>query len=200
MLTPADLAEALARLDSEEGVSLPFLCPTEGERLAAAGEDLPYRLARPILGTPGKEVCQDFELTVAIPENSVFHDLASALETELDAAMALLPNPPLASLPPLNDLILQRYETTSKGITPHRDHIRYRGLVALVTLVGEARFFVCEDRSGAGAREVPMGPGSLVLLRAPGFAGREGRPFHYLDRVKKRRVSLGLRHDTRPDL
>ena len=75
----------------------------------------------------------------------------------------------------------------------------YAGLVAIVTLAGEARFFVCDDRAGAGAREVPIPPGGLCLMRAPGFAGLTDRPFHYLSEVGDAgRISRGIRHDTRP--
>ena len=44
---------------------------------------------------------------------------------------------------------------------------------------------------------MPIAPGSLLLMRAPGFAGREDRPFHFLNEVAEERVCLGLRYDTR---
>jgi hypothetical protein len=44
---------------------------------------------------------------------------------------------------------------------------------------------------------VPIPPGSLLLMRAPGFAGREDRPFHFLNEVAEERVCLGLRRDVR---
>ena len=69
--------------------------------------------------------------------------------------------------------------------------------MALVTLSGNARFCLCDDRAGRGARELPCPPGSLLLMRAPGFGNRRDRPFHFLDRVTRPRLSLGLRHDAR---
>jgi hypothetical protein len=34
-------------------------------------------------------------------------------------------------------------------------------------------------------------------MRAPGFAGRRDRPFHFLRDVTQARLALGLRHDLR---
>jgi hypothetical protein len=42
---------------------------------------------------------------------------------------------------------------------------------------------------------VPIRPGSLLLMRAPGFAGRGDRPYHMLSDVTETRIGLGLRHD-----
>ena len=112
-----------------------------------------------------------------------------------DAARRIEPNP----LPHgfrINDLILQRYAPGSRGITPHRDHLRYRGLVALLVVSGDGRFCLCADRRGVGAREVAALPGDLLLMRAPGLAGSSDRPFHFLDRITAERLSFGLRWDT----
>lgn len=196
---PDLLAAALERLVREDAVSLPLLDPSQCRVLLAAAEDLPYRPATPIIGEGEREVRQDFELATAIPAGSPFHGLAAALEGLLSQALRRLEPPPLAAPPRFNDLIVQRYPEGSAGITPHRDHIRYRDLVAIVTLAGRARFHVCPDRSGRDAREVAMPPGSLLLMCAPDFAGRRDRPFHMLSAVSERRVSLGLRHDTRRD-
>ncbi len=194
---PAQLATALGRLAAEDAVSLPLLSPESCRPLIEAAMGLPYRDATPVVGTDERRVHQDFELTVHLPADSPFHGLAKALERLTESALAHLDPPPLAGPVRLDDLIIQRYPVGSAGITPHRDHIRYRGLVAIVTLSGRARFFICADRSGHDAREIPIPPGSLLLMRAPGFAGREDRPFQMLSHVTEERLSLGLRHDVR---
>ena len=96
-----------------------------------------------------------------------------------------------------NDLIVQRYEPGCVGITPHRDHIAYEGLVSLVILSGEAEFGICADRAGHGGREIASPEGCLLLMRGAGFAGLKTRPFHLLRNVRTRRVSFGLRYDRR---
>ncbi|MFQ5775593.1 MAG: hypothetical protein ACE5GS_13820 [Kiloniellaceae bacterium] len=193
----ADLAAALARLEGEDAVSLPLLDRETRRRSAAASARLPFRTARPVIGEGAREVRQDFEVCETIPDRTIFHILANKLEVLIEDALGRLDPRPLARPLRFNDLIVQRYPRGSFGITPHRDHVRYEGLVAILPLSGAARFFVCADRAGREAREVPAPPGSLLLLRAPGFAGRRDRPFHFLRDVTRRRVSLGLRHDVR---
>ena len=95
----------------------------------------------------------------------------------------------------INDFIVQRYLPGRKGITPHRDHVRYRGLVAIIVLGGTGSFWICSNRKGAGRCDIPAPPGSLLLMRAPDFAGRTDRPFHALSEITETRYSFGMRHD-----
>lgn len=195
--TQEALAAALIRLKSTDAVVLPLLSGPARRRLVRAAAGLRYRPARPEFGSGERLVRQEFELCTDFAPDSLFHACASALGRALDDALARLDPPPLARPFAFNDLIVQRYLPGVLGITPHRDHLRYVGLVALVTLSGGARFGLCDDRSGRGARPLTPPPGSLLLLRAPGFAGRRDRPFHYLSDVTEERVSLGLRQEAR---
>ncbi len=195
--TPQALAASLARLEAEDAAALPLLSPQGCQALLAASESLSYRPAKPVIGVGERAVYQDFEICMPVPQGSLFHACAEAVQQLLPLALAELDEPPLAAAPPLNDLVVQRYAPGSRGITPHRDHVRYRDLVAIVTLAGRARFYICTDRRGRDAREIPLPPGGLLLMRAPGFAGRSDRPFHMLSEVTEPRLSLGLRHDTR---
>ena len=199
---PAALAGALARLEAERAVSLPLLGTRVRRRLIGATTRLPYRPAIPVVGAGANAVRQDFELCMAVPERSLLRAFAATLESLLNAALDRLERRPLDHPLRLNDLIVQRYPKGSFGITAHRDHNRYQDLVALVTLSGNARFCLCDDRAGRGTRALPCPPGHLLLMRAPGFGfsdrgGRRDRPFHFLDRVTRPRLSLGLRHDSR---
>lgn len=195
----AELAAGLDRLRSEQAVSLPLLGAADRRALTGQAERLAYRRATPMIGEGERAVRQDFELCMTIAPGSPFHALAAVLERQVARALARLEPPPLSAPARFNDLIVQRYAPGALGITPHRDHLRYRDLVAIVTLAGRARFFLCADRSGRDAREVPIPPGSLLLMRAPGFAGRRDRPFHMLSEVSKTRIALGLRHDVEAD-
>lgn len=193
----AALADALLHLPEEDLVSLPLLDRTARQRLCAASASLSFRLARPVVGEGERAVYQDFTICMDVPWHSLLWRFAAALERHINAALRLCGAPLLRPEFHINDLAIQRYERGGRGITPHRDHVRYDGLVAVVPLSGAARFCVCADRVGGQAREVPAPPGNLLLMRAPGFAGRSDRPFHFVADVTRRRLSLGLRHDTR---
>lgn len=193
---PGLLAEALAALarPGRAAVSLPWVGEERLAALRRAAARLRFRPARPQVGEAERTVFQDFEIAMEVPPRGLLQGFARALEADLAAALVQLPDPPLAA-PRLNDMVVQRYAAGSRGISPHRDHLRYRELVVLLTLSGHARLFVCDDRSGGGAAEVGMAPGRLLLMRAPGFAGSQERPFHFLAEVSRQRYGLGLRHD-----
>lgn len=194
--TASQMADGLARLEAEDALVLPLLEEALRGALLTASESLTYRRARPLIGEGERQVEQDFELCMDFPPVTLFGDFAGALTRRTNAALDLLRPRPLERMD-FNDLIVQRYQPGSRGITAHRDHIRYQGIVALVILTGEARFFVCDDRGGRNMRELPSPEGSVVLMRAPGFGTRRDRPFHLLKDITTFRVSFGLRLDTR---
>ncbi|MDA0229794.1 MAG: hypothetical protein O3B21_06350 [Proteobacteria bacterium] len=190
--------ETLVRLAEVDAASLPLLAADELPALLSAAVALPFRTVRNEIGSGAALVRQDFDICMAPPKPGALWDLAARLEAYLAHALGAVRQPLLTGPLRLNDLVAQRYPPGSLGITAHRDHARYTGLVGLILLSGNGRFFVCETRSGKGAREILWRPGELLLMRAPGFAGRDDRPFHYLSDITSQRYSLGLRHDTQP--
>lgn len=190
------LVRSLAQVRQENGASLPILDAAACGQYLIACDALSYRPARPIVGVGEKVVRQDFDVCMDIPAASPLRRLAEKLQAALYAA-ASDSNPPLLDTRfRFNDFIVQRYLRDSCGITPHVDHIRYQGLVAIIVFSGQGDFALCDDRSGHNARHLPAGPGDLLLMRAPGFAGNMSRPFHQLTNVREDRVILGLRWDT----
>jgi len=194
----AALSAALAICAAAGAAALPVLSEADRMRLVAAAEGLSWRPARAAVGEGERQVLQDFELTLQLRESSPYRETAALIDAAIAAAARRLRPNPLPEGFYFNDLILQRYAPGSRGITPHRDHLRYRGLVALIVVSGDGRFCLCDDRSRAGEREIAAEPGDLLLMRAPGFAGSPDRPFHFLDRITIERLSFGLRWDTRP--
>lgn len=195
--TAREMARALALLERDEALSLPLIDAAATAMLLAACDRLTYRAARPLVGAAGQEVRQDFELSVDIGPDDPIRALAASLTALTTEARALLPADPVPEGLEFNDLIVQRYQGGSAGITPHRDHVRYRGVVVLVTLLGRSELLLCDDRAGSNPRALPMAPGVATLMLAPGYGGANRRPFHCIARLGEPRVSLGLRHDTR---
>ena len=195
--SPAAMAAALDRVVCEDAAVLTVLAPADCRPYIDSGADLSFRNARPVIGEGERAVHQDFDICLSIPRPHPLWQLTDAVERLIAAALGAMAAPPLDDLP-LNDLVLQRYPPGARGITPHRDHVRYVGLVAIVQLSGDGRFGLCQDRSGAAARVLAAGPGDAILMRAPGYAGLKDRPFHFLDRITAERYSLGMRCDRTP--
>jgi hypothetical protein len=88
---------------------------------------------------------------------------------------------------------LHRYPPGLLGISPHRDSARSVNLIAIFVLEGRGRFFVCRDRDGRDAVDLPNAPGDLILLRAPGLMGADVRPFHGVADIAEQRTTFALR-------
>ena len=188
------MAAALDRVANEDAAVLPLLSAADCRPFIESGADLSFRSAKPVIGEGERAVYQDFDICLSIPRPHPLWRLTQAVERLVADALAIMDAPPLEALP-LNDLVLQCYPPGARGITPHRDHVRYVGLVVIVQLSGDGRFGLCTDRSGADARVLEAGPGDGILMRAPGFGGARDRPFHFLDGITAERYSLGMRCD-----
>ena len=191
------MADALDRVAREDASVLPLLAEEHCKPFIDSGADLAFRGARPVIGEGERAVYQEFDICLSIPRPHRLWQLTQAVERLIADALATMTRPPLEALS-LNDLVLQRYPPGARGITPHRDHVRYIGLVVLVQLSGDGRFGLCDDRSGAGTRVLEAEPGDGILMRAPGFAEARDRPFHFLDGITVERYSLGMRSDREP--
>ena len=193
---PDVLAEALLRLDREDAAAVRALSRTGCRQLARAADALAFRTARSVVGQPGREVTQDFEIADEVPASSAFGAAARQFAAAVNAALDRLDDPPFDAIV-FNDRVVQRYPPTAAGISPHRDHIKYVKLIVNLAIYGRGRFYVCPDRSGAGAREIPAEPGDAILMRGPGYRGSDRRPFHAVGAVDSDRLVLGLREDGR---
>lgn len=101
----------------------------------------------------------------------------------------------------IDEVAVQRYRTVEGGLSWHKDLERHPGLIPIFNLIGKACLNIRSD--GHHMTTVPLIPGDVVLLRAPGLidADKEMRPEHAVSRVKgiHGRVSATFRANNRPD-
>lgn len=191
------LAGRLQRLESRRAVSLPVLAGPQLDELIRAAGSLTYRSAQYEAGKPEARVYQEFDYCGAVPAGHPVHHLGRWFQGRLRDALALMSTPPVDIDFTFNDIVCQRYRPGNLGITPHRDHIAYTGLIILIVLGGRGHYFVCDDRRGRARREIDSAPGRAILMPGPGYAGRSDRPFHMVAGISSLRYSVGLRHDSR---
>lgn len=191
------LAERLDLLRHRSSISLPVLSGAVLSELADAAGNLPFRPAQSEVGKPERRVYQEFGYCGAVPADHAVSRMGSWMESRVRRALFRMAQPPIPTDFTINDVVCQEYQPGDLGITPHRDHISYTGLIILVVLCGRGRYYVCEDRRGDGKREIPTGPGWAILMPGPGFAGRSDRPFHMVREITERRYTVGFRHDAR---
>jgi hypothetical protein len=102
----------------------------------------------------------------------------------------------LPTLPRFNEATWGRYPPGTGHITAHRDPPAYRGVIAVFTLYGQARFRVWDvDHE---VTEWDTGPGQLVILRGSGWPKADSRcPRHDVEPPKHdERMIMTLRYNS----
>jgi hypothetical protein len=193
-LDSRQLVSALGRLPVEQSLAVPCLDEHQRQTLVSLVDSLTYRSAKPIIGGTNPPVYQDFDLCYDIPPAHQLWELARYLETQIATTIKKAGLQGHDALQ-FNDLIVQNYPPGCRGITPHRDHVRYRIVVAIFLLTGDGNFCTCDDRKGTKAKTIPAVPGDLLLMTAPGLAEEKPGPLHFVDGVTRRRRTIGLRYD-----
>ena len=171
-----------------------FFAETEIQLLRREASALPFRKAQTLVG---KDVYQDFSICFPAPLKNSFKLVAQMLE-QACKTIAKERQGLFESEVKINDFAVQSYPAHSRGIGIHKDGLRYRNLVFILTLDGQSELFVCSDRQGTDRQLVPDKPGRLVILPAPGLAYLEQedqRPFHGVDNVVGGRLSIGFRQE-----
>lgn len=171
-----------------------FFSETEISQLKQEALALPFRTARSVVG---KRVHQDFDICFPAPLTGSFAKAAHLLQVCCKTLSATRPDLFESELI-INDFAVQNYPAGSNGIGIHKDGLRYRNLVFIITLAGQSDLFICSDRDGGNRQIVADDPGRLVILPAPGlsFLGcPDNRPLHGVDGVTGGRLSIGFRQE-----
>ena len=191
-----EVSSSISTLPRVGAVACPCLNVSEANALVSVVDQLEYRPAKAITGSDNAPVYQDFDLCYDVPSDHSLWEFAQVLEQALTSALAGAEVDRECYPLRLNDLIVQRYPPGCAGITPHRDHVRYGFLIAIILLTGDGYFGVCDDRQGSESREIDFKPGDLLLMGGPGLIPNFRRPFHFVNGVTDWRRTIGLRYDT----
>lgn len=191
-LNPADVIDGLAQSGA---LAMPILEPEYRRLLLEAARASRFRAARPLVGQGDRLVSQRMEVCGHFSSDSIFRAFTREFQKFWDVFLADVPSNTFEGRLVFNDLMLQWYSVGEVGITPHRDRTGYRNLVCLFVLEGKGRFYLCDDRAGKGAREIPHAPGDVLLMRAPGFQASAERPFHFVRDIQSPRYVFGLRQE-----
>ncbi|WP_419905652.1 hypothetical protein [Kiloniella sp.] len=200
LTTPASLAATMSALPNEGAVAFPLVDEAGCEKMLRATEQLNFRKSTPVVGSPGNEVQQDFTICMNFEEDTFLNDYQAAFEQQLNVAFELMSPQPYKTPFAFNDTAALRYYEGSAGISPHRDLVCFEGVIAILTLAGEAGFYICDDRDRTNAKRMEAKAGVMILMRGKNFAGIEERPFHFVEGVSKERVGYGLRYNVREPL
>lgn len=197
LTTPDSMAQAMKLLPTDGVAAFPMVSHTGCQKMLAAVNELPFRASTPVVGPKGKEVEQDFQIAMNFDQLGILDDYQTALEAQINQAFSLMQPSPYPLPFSFNDKAALIYKEGSKGITPHRDLLCFEAVIAILTLSGEAGFYICDDREKSNTRRYTAEPGVMILMRGRNFAGIEERPYHYVEGVSKERVGYGLRYNVK---
>lgn len=192
-LYPIDVPTLFKELETRGAASIPVMPESYRKALLEEAEMYTYSPMEEVVG-PHK-VREQLSAVRKVFSGSLFQRLKNDFELALwkytrDGSPVGNPfNTPLD----LNELVLQKYEKGSIGITPHRDYVQNINLICIFILTGKARFAICKDREGNDAYDLDTSPGNVIVMRAPGFMGSDFRPFHFISDVSERRIVAALR-------
>lgn len=188
------LYQALDRLSAadETHICVPFFSQDEIALMAEQAKTLDFRAATAVVG---KGVHQDMKVCFPAPRIACFDKCASLLEGGVNSWPSREDYIPTALH--LNDFAVQDYHAGSQGIGIHKDGLRYKYLVFIITLKGQSRLFYTTQRQGGERIAIDDTPGQLVILKAPEFGCFEAdkRLLHGVDDIVTGRLSLGFRHE-----
>jgi len=184
-----NIEEAVDRLVHYGGVSFPILGEDRRKELARDALKYEYKEAQKTF----KNVYEEFDVVREFPEGSPFFKLKEDFEKILWLKFSTFGSPFFNQPLLFNELLLQKYKKGSVGITPHKDGVSYRNLIAIFVLKGKGKFALCGDRSGSNPRYLETMPGNVILLSAPGFMGTSFQPMHFLKDIEKERIIFSLR-------
>lgn len=185
---------ALSSLSAPEQThcAIPFFTSDEIVTMIADTKGLDFRQAQHVVGN---NVHQDMRVCFPAPRIASFAACATLLESAVNgwSDRANFIKEPIH----LNDFAVQDYPANSKGIGIHKDGLRYKYLVFIITLKGQSRLFHTTTRQGAERLAIDDRPGNLVLLKAPDFKGFDAdrRLLHGVDEITEGRLSIGFRHE-----
>ncbi len=198
LLDPRRLSLAIESLLVQPATTVPCLSAQECDRLAVVADQLTYRSAAPMMGAKEALVYQDFELNYSLPPNHPFWKLATTLEELMSLALTKISAKWVSPATyTINDLIVQRYPPGCKGITPHRDHLAYRIIIAILLVSGDGEFRIHRSRNEPEGQVIQFCPGDLLVMGAPGIFAGFLRPFHSVAGISRLRRTIGMRYDSR---
>ena len=188
-----NIANVIRALAAAGAATVPGILGDEARRrLVEEARAFPFIAAPAVVGPYG--VRQRYAAVTSFPPGSAFQTLQEAFQALLDERLARLPAYPFATPLRFDGSALHRYPPGRLGISPHRDSARSVNLIAVFVLEGQGRFFICRDRDGRDAVDLPNAPGDLILLRAPGLMmGADIRPFHGVADIAEQRTTFALR-------
>lgn len=186
---------ALLREVGEKGAyAIPLLNPELCQKMKTEAERFQFRAAEKEYGK--NRVRQRFNYFRRYPPESLLWKVGRMLEQKINEE-TIRSSEPMFQFPlHFNEVSAQRYTPGELGISPHRDEKRYKNIIAICIVEGDAEFYTTTDRVGGIETLVLVKPGDVIFMKSPGFKNCDLCPLHAVRNITSPRLSITYRHDT----
>ena len=191
-----NFSDLAAQLRVHGATSISLLTSHQRLALLKEAKEHTFCKGRSSIGSGDKIVRQGLSYCDNLLKRGSLKRLVREVQSYLEQGFRATTSYPFQTPLRLHEPMLQFYSSGSIGITPHLDQASYINLVAIIILGGGGRFYTCADRTGQNIRNIPAGPGDMILLRCPGFIGTQQRVFHGVSDISEARYSLGIRQNS----
>lgn len=174
------------------GVSVPLL-PTP-KRLTLLLEAQKHTYTDQPEYTGAHRVREQVSSSSMFPYESPFLKLRDDLQTLLHLRFPHVGETAWRGTPfDFTDIVLQRYQEGSIGVTPHIEGKSVINIFCICILTGDGKTAVCTDRTGQNPHYLDTTPGNVLIFRAPGFMGSHLQQFHFLTDITSECITFCLR-------
>ncbi len=188
-----DITKLLAAIERNGAGSFKILQEDFRKKLLKESDYQPFTFERDEIITKNNFVKQRVLSVDQFNVTGSFQVLARSFDDFLEEQLGVLSKYPFATRLKFNDFQLRKYPPGSVGISPHIDSAKFINLICNFVLTGDGKFYISDDRFGRNMREIFSEPGSVVIMRAPGFMSSNKRPYHSVGVCETERISFGLR-------
>ncbi len=189
-----DVPELLREMDRKGACAVPLLSAELCHQMKMEAERFQFKAAEKEYGK--NRVRQRFNYFRRYPPESLLWKVGRMLGQKINEGAIENTEPMFQSPLRFNEVSAQRYTPGKLGISPHRDEKRYKNIIAICVVEGNAEFYTTTDRVGGIEMPIPVKPGDVIFMKAPGFKNCDLCPLHAVRNITSPRLSITYRHDT----
>lgn len=185
------LATLIQTIDKEDVHVLPLLSPELCKTMKEVAYTQPFAQADTVYSA-NNTVTQHFSYCRDYPQEHylwlIAQKIEKLLQENIPKRVQYIFEPTLS----FTEISAQYYEPQAIGISLHKDESRYRNMIVICVIEGDAEFRVI---TSSGEKVLNLKVGDVIFMRAPGFMGKDLRPQHAVHNITSPRLTITLRQE-----
>lgn len=178
-------------LEIDDVVALPLLSKALCDKIKHEATRFPFVQAEKVF-SKNNVAEQNFSYFRDYPNNHFLWYIARELEQLIQSISQNFPSSPFETPLSVTEISSHHYEICELGISLHRDESRFKNMIIICIIEGEADFCAITQK---GEKIIRTKPGDVIFMRAPGFMNGDIRPIHAVKNITSPRLSVTFRQE-----